>query len=65
MLLKATKWMSMWDLVEEFYAFRVWPLGEGWQLSLGEQMGVLHLIESEGLDNGHSNASDRIFAFQI
>ena len=35
LLLNATKRLSTRDLVEEFCAFRVWPLSRGWSVTLG------------------------------
>lgn len=35
MLLNTMKHLSTRDLVEEFWAFRVWPLARGWRVELG------------------------------
>lgn len=35
LLLNAMKRLSTRDLVEEFCAFRVWPLSRGWHVELG------------------------------
>lgn len=52
MFLNAMRQMSTWDLVEELCAFQVWPLAQGWNLSLGAEVRHLPVIEMEGLDGG-------------
>ena len=48
LLLDITKRLSTRDLVEEFCAFRIWPLAKEWKVKLGASAGGLASLTSEG-----------------
>lgn len=50
LLLNAMKQLSTRDLVEEFCAFRVWPLAEGWHVELGAPKFGLLTITVKGCE---------------
>ena len=53
LLLDITKRLSTRDLVEEFCAFRIWPLAKEWKVELGASAGGLPSLTSEGRTGKH------------